>query len=164
MRRAFDALAVDFGHNVILLEAGFCGRAVGNDGAENDAAFGGKFQFFGSFAGDLVKFHAEPTRAVSVQKNTYLVIVIVVSQSGGRFELLDGPAILGKGHFRRQICAQFRELADFFLTPLKFCLQLRQSLCEPGGDRFVRARRLRIGRRRGQSDQREAECRDPSGD
>src|SRR5205814_1982601 len=89
--------------------------------------FGGKFQFFGSFAGDLVKFHAEPTRAVSVQKNTYLVIVIVVSQSGGRFELLDGPAILGKGHFRRQICAQFRELADFFLTPLKFCLGLRRG-------------------------------------
>src|SRR5690242_15407983 len=59
LRRAFDALSVDFRHNIILLQAGLCSRAVGNDGVENHAALGGKFQVFGGFAGDLVEFDAE---------------------------------------------------------------------------------------------------------
>src|SRR6201984_3684123 len=110
LRRAFDALAIDFRHHVIFLEGGFRRRTVRNDGAENDAAFSGKFQFLGGFAGDLVEFHTEPTRAVSVQKNTCLVIVIVASQSGKSLELLEGLAVLRESHLRRrQPGVSFRE-------------------------------------------------------
>ena len=41
LRRAFDALPIDFRDDVVFLETRFRGRTVRNDGAENDAAFGG---------------------------------------------------------------------------------------------------------------------------
>src|SRR5216684_2084425 len=59
----FDALRIDFRYDVVFLETGFRGRAVWNDGAEDHAAFGGKLQFLGGIAVDLVEFNAEPARA-----------------------------------------------------------------------------------------------------
>ena len=64
LRRAFDALPVDFRHYVILLQAGFGRRAVRNNLSQYHAAFGGQLQCLGFVRGHFMCFHAEPARTI----------------------------------------------------------------------------------------------------
>src|SRR5205085_6908981 len=106
--RAFDALAVDFRNDVVFLEAGFRGRTVRNDGTDNHAALGGKFQLLRGVAVDLAKFYAKPAGAFVIQEN--LEAVVIASQGRKGFQLLDGLGVLGKSHLRGEIRPQLRGL------------------------------------------------------
>src|SRR2546429_4892130 len=157
-RRRHTRCSRDWSSDVCSSDLRFCRRAVRNDGTNNYAAFGGKLQLLGGFARDFVKFHAEPAGVLPVEQSHRSVVV--TGQRRESFELIDGLAVFGESHLRGNERVEFRRL---LVAPREFCLQLLEFPLQPRERRFLGTSGLRVGRGGGQSDERQPECRDSSG-
>ena len=73
LRRAFDALSVDFRHHVIFLEACLGGGTVRNDSSEDHAALGSELQFLGLVRRHFMSFDPEPAGTVVADQDIQIV-------------------------------------------------------------------------------------------